>query len=63
MKNRDGSFRFDFSGVYNKIDEKNIEYTLDDGRKVTIVFGEENGKVTVAETENSVELHHGGNIG
>jgi len=39
MEARDGSFGFDFSGVYsNVILNKLIEYTLDDGRKVSIQF-------------------------
>lgn len=37
MEAKDGSFGFDFSGIYNKIElYKQIEYTIDDGREVII---------------------------
>ena len=37
MAAKDGSFSFDFGGVYNKIRLKElIEYTMGDGRKVKI---------------------------
>ncbi len=39
MESKDGSFGFDFSGVYNevKINEL-IVYTISDGRKVEVIF-------------------------
>src|SRR5688500_2828932 len=39
MEAKDGSFGFDFSGVYDEvITNKSIAYTLDDGRKVKVTF-------------------------
>lgn len=39
MAAKDGSFSFDFSGMYNDIIEnQRIDYTLDDGRKVKVEF-------------------------
>jgi uncharacterized protein YndB with AHSA1/START domain len=66
MEARDGSMGFDFTGKYTKIDaHKLIEYTMDDDRKVQILFAS-NGKATeVTETFepeqiNSVELQQSG---
>lgn len=62
MEAKDGSFGFDFGGVYSKvISEKLIEYTIDDGRKVKITFSGTQNKTEVvetfeAETMNSIEL-------
>ncbi|MCW8955504.1 MAG: SRPBCC family protein [Gammaproteobacteria bacterium] len=66
MEARDGSFGFNFKGVYqNIIDHKLIEYTIEDGRNVSIEFeSTENGtKVTEtfdAESENSIEAQKKG---
>ena len=39
MEARDGSSGFNFTGVYDEIKKnKLISYTIDDGRKVTILF-------------------------
>ncbi|TVY07447.1 SRPBCC family protein [Paenibacillus cremeus] len=61
MEAKDGSFGFDFGGVYNevKINEL-LVYTLGDGRKVTVSFsGRENGtqivEVFEAEETHSIE--------
>lgn len=62
MEAKDRSMGFDFYGVYdNVVNHKLIEYTLGDGRKVKVVFKEENNRVEVveifeAENENSFEL-------
>lgn len=62
----DGSQGFDFSGVYdNVILHRKIDYTLDDGRKVNIIFlaGKKQTKIVEtfdAETENPVEMQHDG---
>src|ERR1700733_5896631 len=46
MEAKNGSFGFDFGGVYNAVEtNKKIEYTLGDGRKVTIDFSG-NGNTT-----------------
>lgn len=66
MEARDGSFGFDFSGVYNFISEnKQISLTLDDGRKVDVFFTESGSSTEIKETfeaenENSVELQRQG---
>lgn len=66
MEAKDGSFGFDFEGIYDEVfDNKKISYTMPDDRQVTIVFEEQDGttKVTTtfdAETENSVELQKNG---
>jgi len=66
MEAKDGSFGFDFGGVYDVVEtNKHIAYTLGDGRKVDIRF-ESNGNTTKvterfeAETENSVEMQKAG---
>ena len=39
MEAKDGSFGFDFEGIYNSIEPlKKIEYTLSDGRKCSLVL-------------------------
>jgi uncharacterized protein YndB with AHSA1/START domain len=66
MAAKDGSFSFDFWGIYTNIEEyKTIEYTLGDDRKVKITFSEEGGQTKVVETfepesENTKELQQGG---
>ena len=66
MAAKDGSFSFDFEGVYDDVQKnKLIEYTLADNRKVKIVFlpvGSET-KVTEtfdAESVNPVDLQRTG---
>jgi predicted 3-demethylubiquinone-9 3-methyltransferase (glyoxalase superfamily) len=66
MAAKDGSFSFDFSGVYDAVDtHKFIAYTIVDGRKVHIKFIEKGNKTLVSETfeaenENSLELQQAG---
>jgi uncharacterized protein YndB with AHSA1/START domain len=66
MEARDGSFGFDFSGVYDDVQENRyIEYTLGDGRKVKVNFTSQGNSTKVVETfeaENthSVEMQKGG---
>ncbi|MBW0179320.1 SRPBCC family protein [Sediminibacterium sp.] len=66
MEARDGSFGFDFGGVYDKVVlHKEITYTMSDGRMVTTLFEEAGNTVTItstfdAETENPVELQQQG---
>jgi len=66
MEAKDGSFGFDFEGIYNKVKTNEfIDYTITDGRKVHILF-EAIGYTTVitesfeAEEVNSLELQQGG---
>ncbi len=51
MEAKDGSFGFDFAGTYTSvIPEKEIQYALEDGRKVKNTFSEEEGKTVVTQT-------------
>ena len=66
MEAKDGSFGFDFGGVYDevKINEL-ISYTLGDDRKVSVTFLE-NGNETIvtqtfeAENQNPVDMQEAG---
>lgn len=67
MAAKDKSFSFDFSGTYTHIEDKKIiEYLMDDGRKCSVFFVDENcGTIKVSETfdpetENSLELQQQG---
>ncbi len=66
MEAKDGSFGFDFEGIYDTvIPNKQIAYTMSDGRKVDTTFtanGNATKIVTVfdAESENPVEMQREG---
>ncbi len=66
MAAKDGSFSFDFEGVYSKVIENSyIEYGLGDGREVKITFESlgDTTKVTESfdpETINPIEMQRGG---
>lgn len=66
MEAKDGSFGFDFGGVYDEIKEnKYIEYTIGDGRKVKVTFTAKGNATDVeekfeAENMNTVELQKAG---
>jgi uncharacterized protein YndB with AHSA1/START domain len=66
MAAKDGSYSFDFGGTYDKVEQnKCIEYTIGDGRKVTIDFIPEQNTTTVKETfeaekTNSLEMQRSG---
>ncbi len=66
MEAKDGSFGFDFEGVYDKVvTNKQIAYTMSDGRKVETNFtsnGNTTKIVTVfdAEGENPVDMQREG---
>ena len=66
MAAKDGSFSFDFDGVYDEVAEhQRIAYTMADGRKALITFTESGGATQVTETfdaedTNSLELQRGG---
>lgn len=66
MEAKDGSMGFDFGGVYDAVkDNKYIEYTLGDDRKVKITFTSQGNATKVsesfeAESTNSVELQQSG---
>ena len=66
MEAKDGSFGFDFGGVYDVVKQHElIEYTLGDGRTVSIRFTPDGGGTKVveifeAEGTNPVEMQRGG---
>jgi uncharacterized protein YndB with AHSA1/START domain len=66
MEAKDGSFGFDFGGVYDEVKANElIEYTMGDGRKVEVHFTANGNETSIVETfdaENthSVEMQQGG---
>lgn len=66
MEAKDGSFGFDFGGVYDEVKTNElIEYTMDDGRKVVVNFTSNGNETKVVETfdaENThpIEMQRGG---
>lgn len=66
MAAKDGSFSFDFGGVYDNVQpNKLIAYTIGDGRKVNITFWEQGSETKIVETfdaedQNPVEMQRGG---
>lgn len=66
MEAKDGSFGFDFNGIYGEIKTNElISYTIEGGRKVSITFSE-NGNETIvtetfeAENENPIDMQRAG---
>lgn len=66
MEAKDGSFGFDFGGVYDLVKPNEyIEYTMGDGRKVKIDFKTSGNQTHIvemfeAESENPVEMQRDG---
>ena len=66
MEAKDGSFGFDFGGVYDEVrTNEYIEYTMGDGRKVKVTFSPQGNDTKIvetfeAETENSLEMQKSG---
>ena len=66
MEAKDGSFGFDFNGIYDKIIANElIEYKIEGGRKVSITFTNNGDETTVTETFetediNPIEMQRGG---
>lgn len=66
MEAKDGSFGFDFGGVYDEVKPNElIAYTMGDGRKVTVIFNSDGNTTKVVETfdaeeQNPVEMQRGG---
>jgi len=62
MEAKDGSFGFDFGGVYDAVTtNKYIEYTIGDGRKVKVTFSPAGNETKImesfeAEKENAIQL-------
>lgn len=66
MEAKDGSFGFDFSGIYDEVKlHEVISYTISDGRKVKITFIDQENETKInetfdVETINSIELQQQG---
>ncbi|THU39865.1 polyketide cyclase [Niastella caeni] len=66
MEAKDGSFGFDFGGVYDDVKTNElIEYTMGDGRKVIVHFTSNGNETKIVETfdaesQNSVEMQQAG---
>lgn len=66
MEARDGSFGFDFGGVFDIVSQNQcLAYTIGDGRKVTISFNAADSTTKIvqtfeAESENSLEMQRAG---
>ncbi len=66
MAAKDGSFSFDFWGIYDEIvDNQRIAYTMGDGRKATVDFKSEGNQTVVTtafdpESENPRDMQQGG---
>ena len=67
MEARDGSFGFDFIGIYDEvIPNERIKYHIEDGRNVEVVFEKIDGNTTEVteifdpEKQNSVEMQREG---
>ncbi len=66
MEAKDGSFGFDFGGIYDEVrDHEFISYTLEDGRKVEITFIPQENDTRVIEvfdpeTINPIEMQQQG---
>jgi uncharacterized protein YndB with AHSA1/START domain len=66
MEAKDGSFGFDLKGTYTAVESmKQLDYALEDERKVTVAFSDMNGKTLVvqhfeAENQNPIELQQAG---
>ena len=58
MAAKDGSMSFDFEGLYTKVDlHKKIEYTITDGRKVSVIFSSNGNETKVTETFEAEGTH------
>jgi uncharacterized protein YndB with AHSA1/START domain len=66
MEAKDGSFGFDFEGVYDEVRaNERIAYTIGDGRKVIIAFASNDAGTHVveifeAESMNSLDMQRNG---
>lgn len=66
MEAKDGSFGFDFGGVYDEVSMyETISYTMEDGRKVKISFIRQGNDTQIiesfdAEETNSMEMQQAG---
>lgn len=58
MEAKDGSYGFDFTGKFDEIDPFSyIAYTLDDDRKVDVIFTQQGDQVEVVQTFEAEDSH------
>lgn len=58
MEAKDGSFGFDFAGVYDDVKTNQyIEYTIGDGRKVIVNFNGTGNNTNVVESFEAENIH------
>lgn len=58
MEAKDGSFGFDFSGVFDEVKPNEyLEYTLGDGRKVKITFTAKGNQTHISETFEAEDIN------
>jgi uncharacterized protein YndB with AHSA1/START domain len=58
MEAKDGSFGFDFGGVYDNVKTNElIEYTMDDSRKVNILFAQTGNGIKITETFEAEDIN------
>lgn len=66
MEAKDGSFGFEFWGIYDEVDHLAlISYTMGDGRKAEVSFSAEGNQTKITETfeaesENTIEMQKAG---
>jgi uncharacterized protein YndB with AHSA1/START domain len=66
MEAKDGSIGFDFDGVYDEVvPHQLISYTIEDGRKVRVMFADKGGETEITETfeaesQNPAEMQQAG---
>lgn len=66
MAAKDDSFRFDFCGRYDEVIQyEKISYTMEDGRKASIIFSQNGNETVIQETfemenENAEDLQRNG---
>lgn len=58
MEAKDGSFGFDFNGIFtNIIPLETIEYTIEGGRKVSVIFARHGDLTTITETFDAEDVN------
>ena len=58
MEAKDGSFGFDFGGIYDTVEEhKTIAFTMGDGRKTKVVFTPQGDGTHIDESFEAEETH------
>jgi len=58
MEAKDGSFGFNFEGTYDKVElHRKIAYTMSDGRTVSTLFSEVDGKTIMSTTFDAEQMN------